>query len=328
MEEQLRKELMMVTAGVLGENAANRLEMAFTIVLHKYKVEPKNTDVVVYDNSNARILKNYIASLRLEGKSELTIDQYYRIINIFLETIGKPVKHIHTGDIRYYLARYIADRKVEKTTLDNQRRAISAFFSWLTTEEYIDRNPMLRIKRIKTDRRVKKAFTDMEIEQLRNNTESIKEKALMEFLLSTGCRVTEVARLHIQDIDFNKGEAVVYGKGDKERVVYISDQSMYYLKMYLEYRKEEQSTSVFLNRNHYGMTKHNIEVLFNKMGKKAGIKKVHPHRFRRTFATKALRRGMSLQNLQKIMGHEKIETTMGYCDVAEIGIQMEFRKVA
>lgn len=328
MEEQLRKELMMVTAGVLGENAANRLEMAFTIVLHKYKVEPKNTDVVVYDNSNARILKNYIASLRLEGKSELTIVQYYRIINIFLETIGKPVKHMHTGDIRYYLARYIADRKVEKTTLDNQRRAISAFFSWLTTEEYIDRNPMLRIKRIKTDRRVKKAFTDMEIEQLRNNTESIKEKALMEFLLSTGCRVTEVARLHIQDIDFNKGEAVVYGKGDKERVVYISVQSMYYLKMYLEYRKEEQSTSVFLNRNHYGMTKHNIEVLFNKMGKKAGIKKVHPHRFRRTFATKALRRGMSLQNLQKIMGHEKIETTMGYCDVAEIGIQMEFRKVA
>lgn len=328
MEEQLRKELMMVTAGVLGENAANRLEMAFTIVLHKYKVEPKNTDVVVYDNSNARILKNYIASLRLEGKSELTIDQYYRIINIFLETIGKPVKHIHTGDIRYYLARYMADRKVEKTTLDNQRRAISAFFSWLTTEEYIDRNPMLRIKRIKTDRRVKKAFTDMEIEQLRNNTESIKEKALMEFLLSTGCRVTEVARLHIQDIDFNKGEAVVYGKGDKERVVYISDQSMYYLKMYLEYRKEEQSTSVFLNRNHYGMTKHNIEVLFSKLGERAKIKKVHPHRFRRTFATKALRRGMSLQNLQKIMGHEKIETTMGYCDVAEIGIQMEFRKVA
>ena len=328
MEEQLRKELMMATANVLGEKAASKLEMAFTIVLHKYKVETKNTDIIIYDNSNARILRNYIASLRLEGKSELTLEQYYRIINMFLMTVGKPAKQITTGDIRYYLARYMADRKVEKTTLDNQRRAISAFFSWLTTEEYIDRNPMLRIKRIKTDRRVKKAFTDMEIEQLRNNTESIKEKALMEFLLSTGCRVTEVARLHIQDIDFNKGEAVVYGKGDKERVVYISVQSMYYLKMYLEYRKEEQSTSVFLNRNHYGMTKHNIEVLFNKMGKKAGIKKVHPHRFRRTFATKALRRGMSLQNLQKIMGHEKIETTMGYCDVAEIGIQMEFRKVA
>lgn len=193
MEEQLRKELMMAVIGVLGKDAANRLKMAFTIVLHKYKVESKSTDVVTYDNSNTRILKNYIASLRLEGKSELTIDQYYRIINIFLRTIGKPVKHIYTGDIRYYLARYLADRKVEKTTLDNQRRAISAFFSWLTAEEYIDRNPMLRIKRIKTDRRVKKAFTDMEIEQLRNNTESIKEKALMEFLLSTGCRVTEVA---------------------------------------------------------------------------------------------------------------------------------------
>lgn len=328
MEEQLRKELIMAAARVLGENAANRLEMAFTIVLHKYNVETKSTDVIVYDNSNVRILRNYVASLRLEGKSELTIEQYYRIINMFLRMVGKSVKQITTGDIRYYLARYMADRKVEKTTLDNQRRALSAFFSYLAAEEYIDRNPMLRIKRIKTDKRVKKAFSDMELEQLRNHTENIKEKALMEFLLSTGCRVTEVARLHIRDIDFNKGEAVVYGKGDKERIVYISDQSMYYLKLYLEYRKEEQSTSVFLNRNHYGMTKHNIEVLFNKLGEKAGIKKVHPHRFRRTFATKALRRGMSLQNLQKLMGHEKIETTMGYCDVAEIGIQMEFRKVA
>ena len=328
MEEQLRKELIMAAARVLGDNAANRLEMAFTIVLHKYKVETKSTDVVAYDNSNARILRNYVASLRLEGKSELTIDQYYRIINMFLRIIGKPVKQITTGDIRYYLARYMADRKVEKTTLDNQRRALSAFFSYLAAEEYVDRNPMLRIKRIKTDKRIKKPFTDMELEQLRNYTENIKEKALMEFLLSTGCRVTEVARLHIQDIDFNKSEAIVYGKGDKERVVYISDRSMYYLRLYLEYRKEEQNTSVFLNRNHYGMTKHNIEVLFSKLGERAGIKKVHPHRFRRTFATNALKRGMSLQNLQKLMGHEKIETTMGYCDVAEIGIQMEFRKVA
>lgn len=328
MEEKLRKELMMAVSGVLGENAANRLEMAITIVLHKYKVEAKSTDIIEYDNSNARILKNYIASLRLEGKSELTIDQYYRTINLFLRSIGKPVRQIFTGDIRYYLAKYMADRNVEKTTLDNQRRAISAFFGWLTTEEYIDRNPMLRIKKIKTDKRVKKPFSDMELEQLRNFTKDIKEKAIMEFLLSTGCRVTEVTRLQLQDIDFNKGEAIVYGKGDKERVVYISDRSMYYLQLYLEYRKGEQSTSLFLNRNHYGMTKHNIEVLFNKLGERAGVKKVHPHRFRRTFATNALRRGMTLQNLQKIMGHESVETTMEYCAVAEIGVQMEFRKVA
>lgn len=328
MEEQLRKELIMAAARILGEGAANKLEMAYTIVLHKYEIKTRSTDVIVYDNSNTKILRNYVASLRLEGKSELTIDQYYRIINMFLRTIGKPVKQILTGDIRYYLARYMADRKVEKTTLDNQRRAISAFFSWLAAEEYIGRNPMLRIKKIKTDKRVKKAFSDMELERLRNCTESIKEKALMEFLLSTGCRVTEVARLHIQDIDFNKKEAVVHGKGDKERIVYITDRSMYYLRLYLDYRKEEKNTSVFLNRNHYGMTKHNIEVLFSKLGKRAGVSKVHPHRFRRTFATNALRRGMSLQNLQKLMGHEKIETTMVYCDVAESGVQMEFVKVA
>ena len=328
MEEQLRKELIMAVANVLGEKAASKLEMAFTIVLHKYNVETKNTDIITYDNSNTRILKNYIASLRLEGKSELTIDQYYRIINMFLRTIGKPVKQILTGDIRYYLARYMADRKVEKTTLDNQRRAISAFFSYLAAEEYIDRNPMLRIKKIKTDKRVKKPFTDIELEQLRNNTYNIKEKVLMEFLLSTGCRVTEVVRLNIQDIDFNKNEAIVYGKGDKERVVYISDRSMYYLRLYLESRKNEYNTSVFLNKNHCGMTKNNIEKLFNRLGERAKISKVHPHRFRRTFATNAHKRGMSLQNLQKLMGHESVDTTMGYCDIAEIGIQMEFRKVA
>lgn len=328
MEEQLRKELIMAAANVLGEKAASKLEMAFTIVMHKYNVETKNTDIITYDNSNTRILKNYIASLRLEGKSELTIDQYYRIINMFLRTIGKPVKQILTGDIRYYLARYMADRKVEKTTLDNQRRAISAFFSYLAAEEYIDKNPMLRIKKIKTDKRVKKPFTDIELEQLRNNTCNIKEKALMEFLLSTGCRVTEVVRLNIQNIDFNKKEAVVYGKGDKERVVYISDRSMYYLQLYLEQRKSNHNTSIFLNRNGYGMTKNNIEKLFNKLGERAKISKVHPHRFRRTFATNALKRGMSLQNLQKLMGHESVDTTMGYCDIAEIGIQMEFRKVA
>lgn len=328
MEEQLRQELLLATARVLGENSANKLEMTFTIILHKYEVKSKSTNIIEYDNSNARILKNYIASLRLEGKSELTIDQYYRIINNFLKTIGKPVKRILTGDIRFYLAKYMSDRKVEKTTLDNQRRAISAFYSWLTAEEYIERNPMLRIKRIKTDKRVKKPFSDIELEQLRNSAKNIKEKALMEFLLSTGCRVTEVARLQIQDIDFNKQEATVYGKGDKERIVYISDRSMYYLKLYLESRKDECNTSVFLNKNHYGMTKNNIEKLFNRLGERAKINKVHPHRFRRTFATNVLKRGMSLQNLQKLMGHESINTTMGYCDVAEMGVQMEFRKVA
>lgn len=326
MEEQLRKELIMAAAKVLGEDAANKLDMVFTCVIYKYRVESKQTDIVVYDNSNERILKNYIASLRLEGKSELTIDQYHRIINNFLKSTGKPVKKITTGDIRYYLAKYMSERKVGKTTLDNQRRALSAFFSWLTAENYIDRNPMLRIKKIKADEKIKMPFTDIELEQLRAVTKNYKEKALIEFLLSTGCRVSEVARLHIQDINFAKNECIVYGKGSKERKVYISDKCMYYLDAYLRERKES-STSLFTNRNNYGMTKANIEILIKKVGERAGIEKVHPHRFRRTFATNALNKGMSVQCVQKILGHQSLDTTMIYCSVDDVNVKMEHKRL-
>ena len=229
MEEQLRQELLRAVMRMLGEEASNKLDMAFTLILHKYNVESKQTELVIYDDSNMKIVKNYIASLRLEGKSEKTIDQYYRIVCNFLKAIGKPIKKILTGDIRYYLARYLTDRKVQKSTLDNQRRGLSAFFGWLATEGYIDKNPMLRVKRIKVDYKIKKAFSDMEIEQLREAANTAKEKALIEFLLSTGCRVTEVSRLHVQDIDFNKKECIVYGKGNKERKVYLTDKCLFYL---------------------------------------------------------------------------------------------------
>lgn len=326
MEEQLRKELIMAAAKVLGEDAANKLDMVFTCVIYKYKVDSKQTDIVLYDNSNERILKNYIASLRLEGKSELTIDQYYRIINNFLKLTGKPVKKITTGDIRYYLAKYMSERKVGKTTLGNQRRALSAFFSWLTVENYIDKNPMLRIKKIKADAKIKVPFSDVELEQIRAVAKNSKEKALIEFLLSTGCRVSEVARLHIQDINFAKNECIVYGKGSKERKVYISDKCMYYLDAYLRERKEN-STSLFTNRNHCGMTKANIEILIKKIGERAGIEKVHPHRFRRTFATNALNKGMSVQCVQKILGHQSLDTTMIYCSVDDANVKMEHKRL-
>lgn len=327
MEEQLRQELLRVVMRLLGEEASNRLDMAFTLILHKYNVESKQTELAIYDDSNMKIVKNYIASLRLEGKSEKTIDQYYRIVCNFLKAIGKPVKKILTGDIRYYLARYLTERKVQKSTLDNQRRGLSAFFSWLAVEEYINKNPMLRIKGIKVEQKIKKAFSDLEIEQLRETANTAKEKSLIEFLLSTGCRVTEVSRLHVQDIDFNKKECIVYGKGNKERKVYLTDKCLFYLNLYLTTRNEE-STSLFTNRNHYGMTKGNIETLLRKIGKRAGIDKVHPHRFRRTFATNAINKGMQVQYVQKILGHKSLNTTMIYCNLDDDNIKMEHRRVA
>lgn len=327
MKEQLLRELLIATTTVLGEESANKLNMAFSCVLHKYHIEGEETQLITYDNSNITIIKNYIGVLRLEGKSEQTIDQYQRIITKFLCTIGKPCTKILTNDVRWYLAKYLSDRCVGKTTLDNQRRVISAFFTWLCSEEYIDKNPMLKIKKIKADVKIKKSFSDTELEKIRQNTKSIKEKALVEFLLSTGCRVSEVSNLHIQDIDFHKGEAIVYGKGAKERKVYISDKAMYYLTEYLKIRKDN-TTYLFLNRNHQRMTKQNIEVLLKTIGSRANVNNVHPHRFRRTFATNAIKRGVPVQYVQKILGHTSLDTTMIYCNCDDEYIKSELRKIA
>lgn len=327
MKEQLRKELLIAATNILGEESAKKLETAFTFVLFKYKIEEETTNIIPYDDSNVTILRNYTASLRLEGMSEQTIDQYERSVRNFLNYLGKPYNKILTNDVRYYLARYLTDRKVSKTTLDNLRRNLSAFFSWLTAEEYITKNPMLRIKKIKSDKKIRKGFNVIELEKIRQSVTDPKEKALVEFLLSTGCRVSEAGNLHLQNIDFRTGEAIVYGKGAKERVVYIGDKALYYLNLYLTNRKNN-STFLFTNRDNNKMTKQNIEVLLNKIGERAEVNNVHPHRFRRTFATDAAKRGMPIQYIQKLLGHADIKTTMEYCDIDMDYIKAEYKRVA
>lgn len=327
MKEQLLRELLITSSTILGEESANKLSMAFSCILYKYHVDGEETKIINYDDSNINVIKNYIGILRLEGKSEQTIDQYERIITNFLQAVGKPCTRIITNDVRYYLSTYLTKRHVSNTTLDNQRRVISAFFSWLCTEEYMDKNPTLRIKKIKSDEKIRKPFSDIELEKIRQNTKTIKEKAIIEFLLSTGCRVSEVSNLHIQDIDFHKSEVIVYGKGSKERKVYISDKAMYYLTEYLNSRKDNM-TYLFLNRNKQKMTKQNIEVLLKKIGKRANVNNVHPHRFRRTFATNAIKRGVPIQYIQKVLGHSSLDTTMIYCNCDDECIKAELRKIA
>ena len=327
MMEQLRTEILSKVSEQLGNKAAEKIENAVTLILCKYEVKVKKCEVVKYDNSNMAIVKQYAASLKLEGKSDKTIYQYLLTIRIALNSIQKNIKEITTADIRKFLVEYQETKKISKSSLDNQRRYLSAFFSWLCAEEFIDKNPMLRIKKIKSDLTIKKPFSDVEIEKIRNSCRNIKEKALVEFLLSTGCRVSEVAELTIDDIDFDKSEAIVYGKGAKERKVYISDKAMFYLKRYLDSRNG-LNISLFLNRNNLGMTKQNIETLVHKLGKRAGVENTHPHRFRRTFATNAINKGMKVQNVQIILGHNSLDTTMKYCKIDEKNVKLEHRMVA
>ena len=219
MEEKFRIELLTMVDKFIGKEMVGILDRCLTKLFTKYDIVEKSTEICVLDKQNERIVKTYIASLRLEGKSETTIKQYYDAINHMLLDINKNICDITTNDIRFHLANYQERHNVSNTTVDNKRRFLSAFFKWLTIEEIIEKNPMLRIKKIKDKYVYKKSFNDEEIEKLKDNAESIRDKALIEFLLSTGCRVSEVVQTDLNDIDFIKGECTVIGKGNKERVV-------------------------------------------------------------------------------------------------------------
>lgn len=327
MMEKFRSELLSGLAGVLGQEHTDIVDRVLIRLLNKYEIVEKATELVIYGDTNERIRKQYIASMRLEGKSERTLEQYNRAILKLMDFVNKPFAEMRTNDIRFYLANYQATRKITKRTLDNERRFLSAFFSWMTIEEIIAKNPMLRIKKVKQDKKIKKPFTDVEVERLRLNCKDKREKALIEFMLSTGCRVSEISNVNLKDVDFVTGECTVFGKGNEERTVYISNKSMFYIKDYIESRMSK-GEALFESRNGNRFSKYSIEDTVRNLGKRAGIEDVHPHKFRRTFATNALNKGMPLQHVQRLLGHKNMDTTMIYCQVDDDSIKMEHRRVS
>lgn len=329
MEEKFRMELLGILGKCMRKEQIREVDMALTVLFRQYEVGKRCTELAIVDGkSNDKILNTYIASMRLEGHSEHTLHQYSDAVKKLLQDIPKDLSEIRTNDIRYHLALYQSTHKVSPVTVDNKRRFLSTFFAWLTAEEIIPKNPMLRIKRIKQKKADKKPFSAAELEKIRDSLKTTKEKALIEFLLSTGCRVSEVANLKIGNIDFRAGECVVLGKGNKERTVYISDNAMYYLQQYLAERVCDAAAPLFVNDRGRGMSKCSIEQLTRKIGDRAGVKKVYPHRFRRTMATNAMKRGLPIQYIQAILGHSKIDTTMIYCSVSKEAVKAAYLKVA
>lgn len=327
MEEKFRVELLMMLDKSMSKELVSVVDMALTALFQKYDVSEACTDLAVCDDSNERIINTYIASMRLEGRSEKTLKQYYDALTKLLDEIPKSIKDIRTNDIRYHLAHYQATHKVSNATVNNKRKFLSAFFVWATREEIVDKNPMLKINSIKDKYVTKKPFSDIELAKIRDALEDNREKALVEFLLSTGCRVSEVAGLKVGNIDFRTGECVVLGKGNKERTVYLNNKSMYYLERYIG-GFVDADRPLFMNARDRGMTKQNIEELMRIIGKRAGVSKVHPHRFRRTMATNAMKRGMPVQYIQVILGHSKLDTTMIYCIYDKEVVKAEYLKVA
>ena len=277
--------------------------------------------------SNDEFLKMFLDTKRIEGCSDRTI-KYYRVtIEHLLKNVISPIRKITTEMMRAYLVDYQKINNCGKTTVDNIRRNISSFFSWLEEEDYILKSPMRRIHKIKTQKTVKNIISDEEIEKLRDNCKNIRDTAMIDLLYSTGIRVGELVKLNIEDIDFSERECVVFGKGDKERRVYFDAKSKIHLKNYIESRKDNNpALFVTLNAPYDRLKISGVEIRIRELGRMLNLEKVHPHKFRRTMATRAIDKGMPIEQVQKILGHSQIDTTMQYAIVNQNNVKASHRK--
>lgn len=274
-----------------------------------------------------KIIPKFISAKRIEGCSEKTLKYYKITLNKLIFNISKNVREIDTDDIRKYLADYQKNNKVSKVTVDNVRRIFSTFFSWLEDEDHILKSPVRRIKKIKTTKIVKDVFNDESMEIMRDKCKTARDLALIDILASTGMRVGELVNLDRNDIDFHNRECKVTGKGDKERIVYFDARAKVHISNYLNTRTDPNSALfVSLNKPHRRLNISGVEKRLRDMGKELNIPKIHPHKFRRTLATKAIDKGMPIEQVQKLLGHSKIDTTMGYAMVDQNNVKNSHRK--
>ena len=277
--------------------------------------------------SNEEYLNLFLAAKKIEGCSDRTLDYYEKTVRHLLQKITTPIRKVNTDEIRTYLVEYQKINNCSKVTIDNIRRNISSFFSWLEEEDYILKSPMKRIHKIKAKTVVKEVISDEEIEKLRDECSQKRDLAMIDLLYSTGMRVGELVNLNISDIDFEQRECIVFGKGDKERRVYFDAKTKIHLKEYLDGRKDDNQ-ALFVSQ----MSPHNrlkisgVEIRVRNLGKTLGISRLHPHKFRRTMATRAIDKGMPIEQLQKILGHSQIDTTMQYAIVNQKNVKTSHQK--
>lgn len=282
---------------------------------------------IKHQYTNEELEKKFLSSKDIEGCSKKTLHYYKATLNKMMSIITKHVTQMTTDDLREYLSDYQKINNCSKTNIDNIRRIISSFFSWLEEENYIIKSPMRRIHRIKTDQTVKETYSDEVLEQLRDNTTNLRDLALIDLLSSTGMRVGELVKLNISDIDFDNRECVVFGKGSKERPVYFDARTKIHLKNYLQERKDDNpALFVSLNKPYNRLNISGVEIRLRELGKRLGFTKVHPHKFRRTLATRAIDKGMPIEQVQQLLGHSKIDTTMHYAMVNQNNVKQSHRK--
>lgn len=329
LREQIIQKIMQALDGRTDAGTADIVQDILIIELNNYEIQERCTDVVLADDSADRMLKKFLATKRIEGIAESTLLRYAEENKKLIRFLGKPLYEVSTYDIRFYLSyrRENSGKKLGNRTLDGMRRCYSSFFSWLSAEGLIGRNPCAAIKQIKYRKEVKKPYSAAEMEKLRRACGNKRDLALLDFLYCTGCRVSEVARLNIDDIDFENMECTVLGKGNKERTVYLSEVAAMNLGEYLASRKDGNE-ALFTGKGTERLGKNGIEVLLKRLGKKAGVINVHPHRYRRTLATNLLDRGMNIQDVAVILGHADLKTTQVYCYISQKNVKNAYSKYA
>ena len=279
------------------------------------------------EEQNSRMVELFLASKRVEGCSEKTLRYYKTTIEIALNAIGKDIRHIETEDLRQYLTEHQQKKQSSRVTIDNIRRILSSFFSWLEDEDYILKSPVRRIHRVKTSTVIKETYTDEALETMRDNCTELRDLAMNDLLTSTGMRVGEMVLLNRDDINFAERECVVFGKGDKERLVYFDARTKIHLQNYLASRTDaEPALFVTLRLPHKRLQIGGVESRLREMGKRLDIPKVHPHKFRRTLATMAIDKGMPIEQLQQLLGHQRIDTTLKYAMVKQSNVKLAHRK--
>ncbi len=274
-----------------------------------------------------QLISSFISAKRVEGCSEKTLKYYSCTLKSVLYNISKPIRDVNTNDIRNYLANYHETHSVSKVTIDNVRRILSSFFAWLEDEDHILKSPVRRIKKVKTSKIVKETYSDEALEIMRDNCDNIRDLAMIDILSSTGMRVGELVNLNVSDIDFNNRECIVLGKGDKERIVYFDARTKVHLQNYLDNREDDNpALFVTLIKPYERLMISGVEIRLRELGRRLNISKVHPHKFRRTLATRAIDKGMPIEQVQQLLGHQKIDTTLEYAMVNQNNVKMSHRK--
>lgn len=327
MKEKLILEISNAMTDILSVEQLAKLNGVLLKTISKYTVSMGEEQAPSLATSNETLLKAFLSAKQVEGCSQPTIRYYGNTIKQLADNMPKRFTDYTTEDIRAYLAVFQQKHNATKVTVDNVRRIFSSFFSWLEEEDYILKNPVRRIHKVKTGTQVREVLSDESLESIRDTCNHSRDLAMIDLLASTGMRVGELVKLNREDINFTERECVVFGKGNKQRIVYFNARTKIHLQQYLNERSDQnEALFVSLNDPQKRLQISGVEVRLRKIGREANVPRVHPHKFRRTLATMAIDKGMPVEQVQKLLGHVKIDTTMHYAMVSQNNVKLSHRR--